>query len=292
MSARLYTGILALSLAVLAGCGGQGEQNTAAPAGEGASPDSGQNKPRLVQDHVAACMKEQGFKYISYTPSDVKTEEDRKMESGDYETMKKYRSKYGYGSFAFEVYPEHRDSGARRSPNPNDKMTGSLSAAQRTAYDKAHNACSLSAAKSVLGMKVSKYDDILKEQVAVMTGMRQRILDGDPNLVQLAQKFGDCMKAKGYEITSMKPTNIVGRGASTFIQERSKVLGLDDGPPEEGEGKKLSPTQARAYLAKEIKDALDDLECGKDFYAAYTPKETEVFDQVRQDYSVESGIIW
>ncbi|GII93219.1 hypothetical protein [Sinosporangium siamense] len=294
MSARLYTGILALSLAALAGCGGQGERNTAAPAGAPASegaPAAGQDRQQLVQSHLVGCMKEKGFKYIAYARPLVKSEEERKMKSGDYETMKKHRSKYGYGAFAHEVYPDEL-SAESTSANPNDKIVASLSTTQRTAHRNAQEACSVEAAKSVLGMKVSNYDDVLESQATAIKSARDRSLDGDTALVQSAQKFGECMKGRGYEVASLKPTEIATRGENHFFGERAEALGHTLEAMKAGGPRKLAPEQARAALTREIKDALDDLECGKDFYAAYLPKNLDVTNQVRQANDLDTGFTW
>ncbi|MFI7703034.1 hypothetical protein [Nonomuraea sp. NPDC049480] len=44
----------------------------------------------------------------------------------------------------------------------------------------------------------------------------------------------------------------------------------------------LPPATARQHANREIKAALDDLECGKDFYAAYEPKNREISERVSQ----------
>jgi hypothetical protein len=51
----------------------------------------------------------------------------------------------------------------------------------------------------------------------------------------------------------------------------------------------LKPAQARPYLAEEIKAALKDLECGKDFYPAYAPKAMEITSRVFQEFGRESA---
>ena len=62
-------------------------------------------------------------------------------------------------------------------------------------------------------------------------------------------------------------------------------------PVKEGELKMtysptLTPEEARPYLNKEIKAALDDLECGKDFYPAYLPKEKAVDQQIYEEFGM------
>ncbi|MEU1728538.1 hypothetical protein [Nonomuraea sp. NPDC005692] len=60
-------------------------------------------------------------------------------------------------------------------------------------------------------------------------------------------------------------------------------------PARKGETKRtfgamLTPAQAQPYLAKEIKAALDDLECGKDFYRAYTPKVEAITQRIAEEF--------
>jgi hypothetical protein len=55
-----------------------------------------------------------------------------------------------------------------------------------------------------------------------------------------------------------------------MIEAAKKVLGI-------------TPEEARPYLNKEIKAALDDLECGKDFYPAFMPKDEAVGQQINEE---------
>ena len=71
----------------------------------------------------------------------------------------------------------------------------------------------------------------------------------------------------------------MNRGREAFLAEGEKL-----GPGEYGSQPDLTPYQARPYLAREIKAALDNLECGKDFYALYTPKKRELDLRVRREF--------
>ncbi|WP_433519512.1 hypothetical protein ACQP2T_30585 [Nonomuraea sp. CA-143628] len=51
----------------------------------------------------------------------------------------------------------------------------------------------------------------------------------------------------------------------------------------------LKPARARPYLDKEIKAALKDLRCGKDFYPAYSPKAIEITSRVYQGFGREGA---
>ncbi|MGP3958214.1 hypothetical protein ACTWPT_19580 [Nonomuraea sp. 3N208] len=104
--------------------------------------------------------------------------------------------------------------------------------------------------------------------------------------------MGDCLKGKGYRVDSLRPSDMHIRGWEEFEAQKRQIA-LNDDLPEGRDMKgdrgyyepRLPVAAAKQYLAKEVKAALDDLECGKDFYATYLPK----FRQVENRVSVEFG---
>ncbi|MEV4186201.1 hypothetical protein AB0J28_32715 [Streptosporangium canum] len=51
----------------------------------------------------------------------------------------------------------------------------------------------------------------------------------------------------------------------------------------------LSPDEARPYLVGEVKAALDDLECGRDFHAAFKPRQQKIHDRVYRKFGRDDG---
>jgi hypothetical protein len=151
-------------------------------------------------------------------------------------------------------------------------------------------ACFVVAAKQVLGKKVTSDIDLLEQGEAVSGPAYEREIDGDAELIKLATSMATCLTGKGYKVSSTKPSELWQRGWREFLDQEDRIgrrqrEDVPDvpSPPKKGEVKRtfgatLTPAQAKPYLDKEIKAALDDLECGKDFYRVYTPK-AEAIDQ-------------
>ncbi|MEV4065330.1 hypothetical protein [Nonomuraea dietziae] len=262
----------ALALAVLTGCATDAPE-PAAPSATGAKQEAKWKMERIKAD----CMKQRGFKYTPFVMSGPKeTEAQKKMAAGDYAAAKEVRTKYGYRVFAQFVYPDDSASGAlvedehEQDPNPGAR----LNETQFNAYKKAEDACMAKAFKVVLNKDVKNRMDVFKMHADLSKQLTARRLDGDAELVRLAATFGDCLKGKGYAITSLKPSDLAGRGEKAMWAQVGKM------GKEPGAWPDLTAAQARPYLAKEIKDALDDLECGKEFYARYSPMKTAVDQEV------------
>lgn len=256
-------------LAAMTGCASTDQaQPSAAP-----SVDS-QNKQRENQAQLAACMKGKGFTYHPVVSAPDIPEDQKKEMSGDYEAMKKHRSKYGFGWAASVVYPN--DPGGRmvsmtveggQGDDPNSKVIAGLSKAQRDAYFAGMDTCMLEMLNKATGRKMTSMQEAMKAQSEMMKQAINRELNGDARLVELAGRFADCLKGKGFTVTSQQPAEIANSTEGSFGKELSKL------------GEKPTPEQARPLLTREIKAALDDLECGKDFYAAYRPKLNTVYEQ-------------
>ncbi|GAA3307686.1 hypothetical protein GCM10020219_006950 [Nonomuraea dietziae] len=50
--------------------------------------------------------------------------------------------------------------------------------------------------------------DVFKMHFDLNKQLTTRRIDGDAELVRLAATFGDCLKGKGYAITSLKPSDL------------------------------------------------------------------------------------
>ncbi|GAA2370256.1 hypothetical protein [Nonomuraea africana] len=271
-----------LSLALVAGCAAE---PAAAPApSRGADP-----RPRMEQIK-ADCMKQKGFAYIAFVqPSQPKP--DRTT----YEGMRAYRQKYGFGVFAMHVYPKDPLAGGAEADipeNPNDKIMMKLNSTQLASYKKTRETCLRRAAKEVLNKDVTTMDNAVDQLNAASARLEAREIDGDPELVTLAAGFADCLTAKGYKVSSTKPEALAKRGPDAFWAE-SNTMG-DKQFPKGKEGyhyvPMLTPAEARPYLEREVKAALEDLECGKEFYARYAPRKAAVEARVMDEYGPLVGM--
>ncbi|MEU7861453.1 hypothetical protein [Nonomuraea sp. NPDC049141] len=252
--------------------------------------------PRRIQTLVADCMKQRGFKYVAWVPEAKVSDDVEKAYLGDYEAMKKERSQRGFGVFADFVYPEEGEKRViwRESDSPNFAVKNQLSPAQRTAYGKALTACRSLALKQVTGKVVTSDEDRAKQENEMIAQRLDRELNADPKLVELATAMGDCLKGKGGQVASLRPVDMSRRGMQEFEAQKQKIA-LNDDIPDKGlpDGQYYEPripvATARQYLNREVKAALDDLECGKDFYAAYLPRTDEIARQVEREFGGGDG---
>ncbi|MEV6031064.1 hypothetical protein AB0L65_07930 [Nonomuraea sp. NPDC052116] len=301
MNAIRKTALTLAATIVLSGCGADAE-----PAGKGASPPStsaatAQEKRRQFESVKADCMKQKGFRYIAYVPQeDPLTDGERKRRAGDYEALKAQRAKYGFGVFSSYVYPKGPDapdnmpdlSGA----DPNGDIWTKLSPAQSKSYWKAVNACAVVAAKQALGKKVTSDTDLFDQLAAASDKATEREIDGDAELVELASSMATCLTGKGYKVSGTRPTQLSTRGWNAFLDQEDEIgrrqrEDVPDvpSPSKKGEigrtfGARLTAAEAKPYLDKEIKAALDDLECGKDFYRVYTPKSEAIDQKIAEEF--------
>ncbi|WP_188192172.1 hypothetical protein [Nonomuraea sp. SYSU D8015] len=245
------------------------------------------DQPQRIQSIIADCMKQKGFKYVAWVPDPKIDDEWKKAASGDYAAMRKERREQGFGVFFLLAHPDRKQVLWSETDSPNFAIENELSPAQQTAYDKALTSCKAQAVKQVTGKVVKSDEDRAEQENQMIEQTLDRELNGDPRLVELASAMGDCLKGKGYRVDSVKPVDMSHRGWKEF-EEQKKRIALNDDIPEKDlpDGKyiepRLAPATARQYLAKEVRAALDDLECGKDFYAAYMPKQNEISRRVVQ----------
>ncbi|MGW5057763.1 hypothetical protein ACWEQ2_10755 [Streptomyces sp. NPDC004096] len=284
-------------LPLLAACG-TGTESASHPAGGGKSSagSSGQldvpadagaelKKQYLLENAIAACMKKQGFTYTAVAPEDPMA--SWANDGADYTLTKKYRQKYGFGLYAGAVYPDDPRApgstafreGSKNTPNADYVAT--LTAQQKAAYDKAlggppdpkagekdWSGCEGTADREVYGSSSAQERSIA---TAERNQANAQALNGDSKLVALAQSYASCLKEHAIPVTTTQPTGI---GEMVKLQSAAaappSVQGAvnSDGTPM----KPLSKDEAMSRLTKDIDLALQDLECGKDFRAAYFPK--------------------
>ncbi|MFI6904061.1 hypothetical protein ACIBKY_22560 [Nonomuraea sp. NPDC050394] len=289
------TSLAVAALAVLTGCG-NAQAGGEPKAGASATPGTATVDKKLQMESVQAdCMKQKGFKYVAYVPpEEKKTAAEIKRDNGDYQEMRKHREKYGFEVFAEFVYPGEvgiSKEEAKIDKDPNTKITRDLSTAQYKAYRKSLEACFSRAAKQVLGKTVTQRMDIYNQFAKAKKLMVAREMDGDQRLVALASSMADCLRGKGYTVTKTAPRDISMGVHDTINDTMSRIGAKQEGIAWEPGSKSiiqanLTAAQAKPYLQKEIKAALDDLECGKDFYPAYNPKDLKINNTLFAEYAL------
>ncbi|MFF3666373.1 hypothetical protein [Microtetraspora malaysiensis] len=277
-------------LTLLAGC------DTGTAAAPSATPSPTQNNAHTIQAIKADCMKGKGFRYVPWVrPAFTQSADDEKLASGDYEAEKAHRSKYGFNVAPLLVYrPGQETSKAdNRAVDPNYATKRDLSPAQQQVYDTTAETCEAQAIKQVTGKVVkSAYDWYIQANVMISRRLK-RDLDGDPELAELASDMADCMAAKGYRVSGTTPTAVSAWGETTFRKEMHELAQKEDKSIPAFDPEKqtaylphLTPAEARRLLDREIKAALDDLECGQRFYPAFRPKSNEVTQQVDAEFGL------
>ncbi|WP_416976271.1 hypothetical protein [Streptomyces sp. T028] len=292
-------------LPLLAACGGEKASSSA----DGGTPSAGGNastgskvnssgqldvpadasedlkKQYLVENAIAVCMKKQGFLYTPEAPEDFR--DSYATDGADYELTKKFRQKYGFGYVAPAVYPNDPQVSRKddSEPSANAKYIATLTPAQKTAYEKAlggppesktgqteYTGCMGTADKEVYG---STSVQERSQASATQNQKNAQALNGDQELVGLAQSYASCLQKEGINVTTTQPTSI---GDMVKLQQASSLAtsveaGADGSKPAEHSATEtMSESEARSKLTKEIEVAMKDLACGKDFRAAYFPK--------------------
>ncbi|MCA2220501.1 hypothetical protein [Nonomuraea aurantiaca] len=287
MFTRSTLAVTVLCAVTLAGCASSPEAQPAKTTAASGKSD----KPQRIQSAIADCMKQKGFRYVAWVPKPKPETDNDKAANGDYEAMKRVRSKQGFNVFYQVADPGsfRKQAAYTRDDDPNSSIRDSLSKAQLRSYDKVLDSCNVKALKDVTGKVVKSMDDEYEQYEKAYKAAFERELNGDPKLLELAATMGDCVKGKGYRVDSVSPTSMADRGYREFSAQMNAIAkkqGLVD--EDAGENTvyqpRLSPATANQYLAKEIKAALDDLECGKDFYADFYPKSGRIGDRLDSEF--------
>lgn len=226
---------------------------------------SGTSK-RWQQEHVAAaCLKARGIEQIPWAPDlPTPTAEQLRRRQGDHTAMRAYRDRYGHGVFATMIYPEV-PSADGSDTWLDDRFVSTLS--------EPHSACYVQAVKQVLGRDVTDVPHFRRQYTRAVQRARQRELDTDPRLVELARGYGACLAGRGYPVGSTVPSTI-----ATLERDRFSTMLRDNAS--------LTPEQAEPFLHEEIASALDDLECGRDFFRVYNPRHAALSERVAAEWGV------
>lgn len=291
-SVAVAVGVLALSA-----CSGGGGKGSAEPgasgsatssspavsaAGELAVPadaDEDTKKEYVYENAMASCMRAQGFTYTAHVSQEIDDPLDE-GEGKDYAAAKKYRQKYGFGIWAGAVYrndPTVFGSEAynKKDTNPDSSYLNALSDAEKQAYYKAYgerkrtsngtyvlDGCQKKSTEKAYGPQKSRSEidkESAEEKQRALAA--QQALNGDPQLVSLAQAYASCLTKEGIPVTTTQPTSI-GDMVKFQVSAQTPPDGILS----------LSRSEALAKLTQEISVAGKDLKCGKDFRAAYFPK--------------------
>ncbi|MFI2377135.1 hypothetical protein ACH5AO_18960 [Streptomyces sp. NPDC018964] len=265
-----------------------GEKTTAGSSGQldiPADANADLKKRYLLENAIAACMRKQGFTYTPVAPEDPTA--SWATDGADYALTKKYRQKYGFGVYAGIVHPGDAaasgGSAAEEGSAPNADYVATLTPAQKTAYDKALGAppdpksggknwtgCQGEADKEVYGSASAQERSTSTEN---RNQANAQVLNGDPKLVALAQSYASCLKKEGIPVTTTQPTGIGEMVKLQALGSASAGAGVVPGVDEDGNTQEsLSKEEALPLLTKDIELAMRDLECGKEFRAAYFPK--------------------
>ncbi|MFI6860059.1 hypothetical protein ACIBKZ_09115 [Streptomyces sp. NPDC050421] len=248
--------------------------------------DDATKKMYIEENAVAACMKKKGFTYTPHMASPQAADSSGSVDGQDYALAKKQRQKYGFGTYAAAAYPDDPNAPgantggkvAGKVITPDDGDEQGFTAAQHKSYDEALNGirpttgtktereqlggCTAEGRAKAYGPELS-VEDQMKEQAEREEKNRANGLElnGDPQLVQLAQEYANCLKAQGIPVSTTQPTGMFN------MVRVDLTMKLPERRPE------LTQAEALPLLTKDIAIAMKDLECGKEFRAAYFPKE-------------------
>ncbi|MEW9548372.1 hypothetical protein [Nonomuraea sp. NPDC050783] len=259
---------------------------TVAPTAPSAEYELAYSNAVKLEQAQASCMKAAGLQYLpDNIVKSVRTETERKALNGDVKAMRQLRAEEGFG-----IWSEVKE--AETKEHPNDKIVDSLPAAKLKAYKAAQEQCFVKAVKTVLNKDVSSKEDY-EQQVDLAIAEAEEELNKDVKLAKLSKSFASCLKikkaAKPTDVAEAKRKEIIEartdmaekQGVTTSDQQRVTAAGEEELPLP-----KVSEAQVKPLLKKEIKAALDDLECGKDFYAAYEPAAWKLKQKVYAEYGV------
>ncbi|WP_234337091.1 hypothetical protein [Streptomyces xylophagus] len=242
--------------------------------------DDATKKQYIEENAIAVCMKKQGFAYTPHVQTSTAADPLAAVDGEDYARAKQFRQKYGFGYYAGAVYPNDPDvpyskAAMAKRTSPQDHDEDGLTAAQKKAYDIALTGppaktkaeekvggCSETGRAAAHGPALSAAAEKKAEKARDDQNHANGLaLNGDSQLVQLAQQFAACLTGQGISVSTTQPTGMVTMvrlDISRQLPENFMSLSKDDALP---------------LLNKDIGIALKDLECGKKFRAAYFPEE-------------------
>ncbi|MBB5080816.1 hypothetical protein [Nonomuraea endophytica] len=234
---------------------------------------------------MAACMKEQGFRYI---PIDSPRRPPRQNTP---EQERQSRARYGFKVFAMYVHTTDQEAGglAALPFDPNDRLTAALSLTQVRAYSRAYDVCLGSAVWQLTGRQVTGRFDLDRKREKALTQALAREFDSYPPAQLSARKYAACLEDYGYTVRSALPSRISSQLMESFVAERTRLAGAEFPIKEEGVEylPTLSPSQAGPYLEREIKAALADLTCATRTFRWTHQRQAEVRERVAAEWALD-----
>ncbi|MBN6050409.1 hypothetical protein JYK22_00575, partial [Nonomuraea sp. RK-328] len=250
-------------------------------------------KKAAMEETRAACMKEQGFTYLAQPVTKRKWQAgERERLAGDHKALREYRAKYGFGVWSPLVYPHDTVVNPVSGENSNNENLAAMSADELKKWRAADDGCFAKAAEQHLGKTVTSHDDYLTRLDAALDASLVP-LDKDERLARLGRRFAKCLG-----VSQTRPSALAELGRSQYTKQASEVARKNwkGELPKVPKGRtlilkpRLKPEEAKPYLDKEIKSALKDLECGKSFYAAYSPRAWAARERVYQEFAVDFAL--
>jgi hypothetical protein len=261
----MVTALAVGMLPVLAACGGSGDKAAGAAAGgnkeatttaaNGATqltvPDGvdAETKKHYVQENaIAVCMKKQGFTYTVY-PDDPNAPFSKKNLAG------RWKSQDHDEDGLTEAQKKTYDTALAGTPK-------NASGKTKTDREETVGGCQREGRAKAYGPELSAAAEKKAEQARnAQNHANGQALNGDPELVQLAQQFGSCLTGQGIQVTTTQPTGMVDMVRLDISRELPENFSS------------MSKEEALPKFKKDIDIALKDLDCGKKFRAAYFTKE-------------------
>ncbi|MFE0152940.1 hypothetical protein ACFWY5_37770 [Nonomuraea sp. NPDC059007] len=234
---------------------------------------------------MAACMKDQGFKYIPVgSPR-------RPPRQNTPEQERQSRAKYGFKVFAMYVHTTDKEAGglAALPYDPNDRLTAALSLTQVRAYSRAYDVCLGSAVLRLTGRQVTGRFDLDRKRDAALRHALAREFDSHLPARMFARKYAACLEDYGYTVRSALPSRITSQVRESFVAERDRLADAEFPIRKEGVEylPTLSPGQAAPYLDREVKAALEDLECATRFFRKTGPIQAEIQARVAAEWALD-----
>jgi hypothetical protein len=278
-------GIAGLAVAAMVtGCGTRADTSAGQPPGSSAadttSPEAEAEAASVnAENMIADCMKRKGFEYIPHPMrysdgGQVARYGGRLSILEPADRVRAFRSKYGFGQHSKSVYPN--DPALQAGPtdageNPNNAIREALDPARRKAYDLAYagdsgdgKAGQTAQSGSDLGCSGEASEKYFGSQADDQDANRREYakFENDPAVVKAAQDYADCLTDKGYRVASARPGRIEEQLNSQFTGSSGGASAADASTGQEaGELGAAEQEEAKQALEKEIKAALDDLDC-------------------------------
>lgn len=174
--------------------------------------DSPDEELQIYASEAATCMRQAGFDYVEYVPSQLQPVPDSLPES---ESSLEWASMFGFGisTLAFGEDQLGEDLVGMpplqfmgdRPPNPNDIYYRSLSPSDQAAFDLAMEGATggdgcRHAAESAIGQRDDVRQAFFAEFLAETRDIEVRV-DNDHRVVTFAETLRTCVRARGHEFT-------------------------------------------------------------------------------------------